>query len=149
MTPTAARRPLPALDKIIVGLELLLGVGALIGGAMLIAGPDGHLLGLRLSLLEKSPFTTFLVPGVVLFTALGLVPLGALVMTVLGVRAAPLATCAVGALAIGWITTEMIMLSGFGAIAWAVYLVLGCAIAALGINAVIRSRRAAFLTRRP
>lgn len=41
---------------------------------MLIISPSGKLLNMPLSLLEKSPFKDFLIPGFILFTVLGLLP---------------------------------------------------------------------------
>lgn len=52
-----------------------LSLGALFGGAALIISPSGALMGgLPLSILEHSPFANFLVPGLILFTILGLLP---------------------------------------------------------------------------
>lgn len=127
---------LPRLDRVIVGLELVLSVGALFGGALLVAGPDGHLLGMPQSLLSRSPFTSFLIPGLLLFVALGLLPLAASVLTMVRSRVAPFVTFVAGATVVGWITVEMVMLAGFGSLAWAAYLVLGTSIAALGVAAV-------------
>jgi hypothetical protein len=58
------------------------GIGALFGGAVLIVSPTGKLLGMPLSLLDKSPFSNFLIPGIILFIVLGLIPYG-LVFTLL------------------------------------------------------------------
>ena len=55
-------------------LLAFLGIGAIFGGGMLIVSPTGELLNMPLSLLEKSPFNDFLIPGIILFTFLGLVP---------------------------------------------------------------------------
>ena len=52
-----------------------LGLGAIGGGGALIISPTGELLGMPLSMLEKSPFNSFFVPGIILFSVLGLVPL--------------------------------------------------------------------------
>lgn len=52
----------------------LLGVGALGGGGMLVVSPSGEWMGMPLSMLARSPFQDFLVPGLVLFTVLGLAP---------------------------------------------------------------------------
>ncbi len=136
MQLTHASPRLPTLDRVTVTLELLLSVGALFGGAVLVAGPDGHLLGMPQSLLASSPFTDFLIPGLLLFVALGLLPLVATVLTMFRSRAAPFVTFAAGAAVVGWITVEMVMLAGFGSLAWAAYLVLGTSIAALGVAAV-------------
>ncbi len=50
-----------------------LGLGAIGGGGALIISPSGELLGgLPLSILDRSPFHDFLVPGIILFVVLGL-----------------------------------------------------------------------------
>ncbi|MBC8084362.1 MAG: hypothetical protein H7Z21_14260 [Hymenobacter sp.] len=51
-----------------------LGVGALGGGALLTASPSGKLMGMPLSMLAGSPFTDFLMPGLILFIVLGVAP---------------------------------------------------------------------------
>ncbi|HEY1061392.1 MAG TPA: hypothetical protein VGE44_06885 [Daejeonella sp.] len=53
---------------------VFLGLGAIGGGGVLILSPSGELMGMPLSLLDHSPFTSFLIPGIVLFTFLGLGP---------------------------------------------------------------------------
>lgn len=61
--------------KIHIYLLAFLGISALGGGAALIISPSGKLLGgLPLSILTRSPFTDFLIPGIILFTVLGLFP---------------------------------------------------------------------------
>ena len=52
-----------------------LGVGAIGGGGVLIISPTGEMLGMPSSMLEKSPFNSYLIPGIILFTVLGLIPL--------------------------------------------------------------------------
>ncbi len=62
-------------QKIHLGLLSFLGLSAMIGGAALIISPSGKLLGgLPLSILENSPFTDFLIPGIILFFVLGFFP---------------------------------------------------------------------------
>lgn len=53
-------------------LQAFIGLGAVIGGALLIISPSGRLLNLPLELLEPSPFADYFVPGLVLFTLIGL-----------------------------------------------------------------------------
>ena len=68
MKPTAAR-------NILISLLLFLGVSAMGGGFFLIISPSGKLLGgLPLSILEHSPFSDFLIPGIILFLILGFSP---------------------------------------------------------------------------
>ncbi len=55
---------------------VLTGLGAPGGGGALILSPSGKLIGgLPLAMLEKTPFTDFLVPAVILFSVLGVAPL--------------------------------------------------------------------------
>ena len=55
-------------------LLFLLGIGAIFGGGILIISPSGDLLGMPVSVLDNSPFTDFLFPGIILFSVLGLAP---------------------------------------------------------------------------
>lgn len=52
-----------------------LGLWAIGGGGALIISPTGELLQMPLSNLVNSPFNSFLIPGIILFSVLGLVPL--------------------------------------------------------------------------
>jgi hypothetical protein len=60
---------------LLIVLQILLGLGALAGGAALMAAPDGSILQMPLSMLENSPFSSYLIPGAILFTLLGVYPL--------------------------------------------------------------------------
>jgi hypothetical protein len=135
-------RPLPGIARLAVALEIFLGLGALFGGGALILGPDGHLLGMPTKLLAGSPFPSFLVPGIILFTFVGLAPLIAAALTVRRQALAPLAAVGVGLTLIGWVSVEMVVLAGLGSLAWALYLVLGTCIAAIGVAWWRSSRRA-------
>src|ERR1700730_1042352 len=77
--PTPAQRTstrrLPGIARLAVGLELFLSIGALYGGGSLMVAPDGHLLGIPTSLLRGTPFGSFLVPGICLFSLVGVAPL--------------------------------------------------------------------------
>jgi hypothetical protein len=126
-------RPLPGIARLAVALEIFLGVGALFGGGALILAPDGHLLGMPTTILSGSPFPSYLVPGIVLFTLVGLAPLLAAALTIRRQAFAPIAAIAVGLTLIGWVCVEMVILAGPGSLAWALYLVLGVCIGAIGV----------------
>ncbi|WP_339236544.1 hypothetical protein MKX40_22920 [Paenibacillus sp. FSL R5-0517] len=53
----------------------ILGVGAIVGGSMLIINPTGNMVNLPESLLLNSPFSSFLFPGIILLLVLGVMPL--------------------------------------------------------------------------
>src|SRR5438067_12386901 len=86
----SSSRRLPGTARLAIALEVFLGLGALFGGGALILAPDGHLLGMPTKLLAGSPFSSFLVPGIVLFTFVGLAPLLAAAVTARRQAFAPL-----------------------------------------------------------
>ena len=73
MNPTPHRRPTSAW--LLIALQFLLGLGALISGGMMMAVPDGSLMQMPPSMLQYSPFTSFFIPGLILFSLLGVYPL--------------------------------------------------------------------------
>jgi hypothetical protein len=116
-----------------VVFEIFLGIGALFGGIQFILAPDGHLLGVPLSMLAGTPFRSFLVPGLLLFTFVGVAPIVAAAVTARRRAIGPLAALAVGLTLMGWITVEMVIFAGLTSLFWAFYLVLGTVIAAVGV----------------
>ncbi len=68
--------------NILLFLLAFFSAGALFGGGVLVISPSGNLFGMPLSMLAHSPFPNFLVPGIILFVMLGLVP-GGLVLALL------------------------------------------------------------------
>ncbi len=59
---------------LLVVLHSFLAVGAIGGGLLFIVSPSGDLSGLPVSLLDSSPFRSYLIPGLILFFALGALP---------------------------------------------------------------------------
>jgi hypothetical protein len=59
-------------------LLVFLSIGALYGGGSMILSPDGSLLQMDGGWIEKTPFSSFLIPGIILFTFLGIFPLVAM-----------------------------------------------------------------------
>jgi hypothetical protein len=66
------KRPFFAWALIV--LMLFLGVAAIISGPMLFLAPDGRFMGMPTSLLAGSPFSDFLLPGIILFLFVGVFP---------------------------------------------------------------------------
>ena len=60
---------------VLIVLQVLLGLGALAGGGVFILAPDGHLMQMPLSNLKDSPFSDFLLPGVLLLVFVGIYPI--------------------------------------------------------------------------
>ncbi len=60
---------------LLISLQVLLGAGALGGGGVLVLAPDGHLIGMPVSMLAHTPFSDFLLPGALLFIFVGIYPI--------------------------------------------------------------------------
>lgn len=107
---TAAPIPRPELRApgIVATLALVvLGAGAVAGGATLVAAPDGSGMGFSPSILAGSPFSDFLVPGLILG---GLFGIGSLVTALAGwrrIRWAPFAAFAIGCGQMIWIVIQV------------------------------------------
>jgi hypothetical protein len=107
MDGRARRAQLGCLASTAIGLETLLGIGAIGGGLALMAGPNGEILPLPVSALKGSPFADYFVPGVILFAIIGLGPLGAAVLAWRRHPVAPALAFAVGAALLIWLAVEI------------------------------------------
>jgi hypothetical protein len=85
-------------------------------------------------MLAGTPFHSFLVPGLVLFTFLGVAPVLAAGITARRRAIGPMAALAVGVTLMAWITVEMVIFAGLTSLLWAFYMVLGTVIAAVGVT---------------
>jgi hypothetical protein len=110
-------------------LLAFLGLSAIGGGGALIISPSGRLLGgMPLSILKNSPFDNFLIPGIILFVVLGVLPI-LLIFALLKKSASPFAedfnfckdmhwawsfSIYVGFALIIWLQTEMYFLQAVG-----------------------------------
>lgn len=56
------------VNRLMIFLHMFVGIGALVGGMMAILNPHSP-FGITL---KNSPFTSFLIPGIILFTILGI-----------------------------------------------------------------------------
>ena len=130
-----ARGPLGCLAVSAIGLEIFLGVGAIGGGAALMLGPRGEIIPLPISALAGTPFGSYLVPGLILFTVLGVGPLGAAALAWRRHPIAPSLALGVGLALLIWIAVQ-IALIGYSSDPplQAVYLVLGFLIAFVGLG---------------
>ena len=130
----SGRSPLGRLAVSAIGLEILLGVGAIGGGLALMAGPNGEILPLPVAALSGSSFANYFVPGAILFTIIGLGPLSAAILAWRRHAVAPLLAFTVGVALLVWLIVE-IQIVGYSSHPplQALYLGLGAAITWLGV----------------
>jgi hypothetical protein len=98
------------------------GLTAMVSGLMLISRPDGSLIKMPLGLLETSPFSNFLIPGIVLMTMVGMVNCMAAWLMIRRHRARYNWAVLGGAMIGGWIVVQIIMIQSFS---WLQFVYLG------------------------
>ena len=91
-------------------LLFLNGSTALFGGYNLMAHPDGSTIQLSLHWLKYSPFHDYLIPGIILFIANGICSSVTFIALLLKYRYYPWLVIAQGAMLIGWISVQMILM---------------------------------------
>lgn len=128
-------RPLTRFAVASLVLEVVLSIGALGGGLVLIVAPRGEIMPLPLSALAGSPFETYLGPGLMLFTVLGLGPLIAARLAWIRHPLAPVGALIVGAALLSWIAVEIAIIGySNGPPLQAIYLLLGTVITAVALG---------------
>jgi hypothetical protein len=112
-------------------LQLFIGVGALAGGWAFIIDPTGGILGIPFEYIENTPFHTYLIPGIILFTFNGIGSCIAGFLTLRRYRYAGEIAVVFGAGLVIWITVQLQFIS----YSWmhTLYLLLGLAELALGL----------------
>jgi hypothetical protein len=141
MTTEPHRSPLSRLAKVSIALEVLLSIGALAGGLVLMVAPRGEIMPLPLSALAGSPFRTYLGPGLILFSVLGLGPLVAARLAWGRHPLAPFAAFLVGGALLIWVAVEIAII-GYSSEPplQAIYLVLGVAITVVAVGWLAETR---------
>lgn len=128
----AAARANRILLAALVVLELFVAAGAFYGGSALLADPAGHPMGMPLpSEMAGFSFQSYLVPGVILLIANGVLPLFIVLGALTGRSYSVRGHMVVGMVLTGWIAVQVMMLGWISSFQ-PVMLVTGIAIFALG-----------------
>jgi hypothetical protein len=135
MDPEPVTRPARWL---LATLRLVAGIPAICGGMGLVAQPDGSLLHMTPSHLDHTPFSSFLIPGLLLLVVIGIGNTLAGMLVVRDAAIANVAGFAGGAALLTWIVAEMIFLRSAN---WLQFTYLGLA-AAIMLEALRRRERA-------
>jgi hypothetical protein len=88
-------------------LMLLVSLGAIVGGFMLIVEPAGTPLKLSVDMLKETPFTDYLIPGIILMAVIGILGLLSAYMAFQKQRYAGFGAIAMGAALVIWIAAEV------------------------------------------
>ena len=90
-------------------LLVILGLGGVYGGWLLIIDSSGDKMQFPLELLDKTPFHNYLIPGIILILANGLLTLFIALMVILKMKYWNWAILLQGCILIGWLTIELLL----------------------------------------
>jgi hypothetical protein len=123
----------------LVGVLLFQGLSGVFGGLALLLDPSGAAIGIPLDWLEGSAFRDYFIPGFVLLTVLGVVPLIVARRLWKGCPRSSLAALAVGFALLVWIGVEIAVV-GYEAEPplQLIYGLLGAMIVALAVRPALR-----------
>ena len=94
-------------------LQLFIGLGAVGGGLGLVLEPSGANLGMPLEMLNHSPFSDFLLPGIVLLIVNGLGSIAGSVLSFKLFQYAAEIALALGAFLVAWILIQVYWIHAF------------------------------------
>ena len=94
-------------------LLFMTSVNALVAGLLYIIDPSGAKLGMTTDLLQHSPFSSYLIPGIVLFVVNGVGCLWAAISTLSKMKRYHRFVLLQGILLLGWIVMQVYMLQLF------------------------------------
>ena len=90
-------------------LLLFLALNAIGGGLLLIADPSGNSIRIPVELLQGTPFSDYLIPGIILVLANGILSLIVAILTIKKIKNYELFIILQGCVLIGWLTIEIIL----------------------------------------
>jgi hypothetical protein len=85
------------------------GITACAGGLFLAIDPSGNKMSLPLKLLQHSPFSNFFIPGLILFSANGLMSFLIVALAIKKVKNYGLLICIQGCILTGWLTAQLLL----------------------------------------
>ena len=96
--------------KLALFLLFFNGISALFGGGSLVLDPSGASMEMPLDWLAGTPFSSYLIPGLILFLVLGAGSIAAAIATVRKVNNYPLLVSLIGLALVIWIIVQIIMI---------------------------------------
>ena len=100
------------MNKIRITVILLLfltGVSALVAGYSFITDPTGKGIGISVDYLRYSPFSNFLIPGMVLFVTIGIWSTLSAVAAIRKIKSYPVMILSEGCILSGWILIQIFL----------------------------------------
>ncbi len=124
--------------RLLFGLHVFVGIGAVFGGLAAIIDPEAP-LGITVDALKNSPFANFLIPGIILFSVIGLGNIVSAVTLWLKSRFQGYISSVFGWALVIWIVVQCIMLESI-VFLHVLYFIIGMGVAALSAVILFEQR---------
>lgn len=131
-------QPPPITARLLQAALAFLGLSAVGGGLALLADPTGELIGLPTSILAGTPFSSYVVPGLLLLVLLGVPPLAVTYGLVVERRFAWVGSVVAGLVTIVWIVVQ-VALVGYVSRLQPFYLGVGLVVVTLALTSDVRA----------
>lgn len=109
---------------VLLVLAILVAVLAIAGGIGLIAQPSGSIFGMDATLLASSPFTSFVLPGILLAIVVGGSMIVAAVALLRRLKSGASWSFVAGTILAGWIAVQVAMI-GYASVLQPIFFVIG------------------------
>ena len=124
--------------RLLLVLHIFVGLGAMAGGLAAITNPQNP-LGVPADALKNSPFDNFLIPGIILFTVIGLGNLIGAVAVFLRMKFQSYISIVLGGALVIWIVVQCIMLRSVVSL-HVIFFIIGLVEAVLSIIILFKQR---------
>lgn len=127
------------MKKILIFLHIFVGIGALYGGGVAVLNPVNP-LGISVDVLQNSPFSNFLIPGIILFLVVGVGNILAAAFLVKKFNYNLYISHFMGLALVGWIVVQCIMMRTIN-ILHMIYFAIGALVTVLSLNLILKQNR--------
>ncbi|MEC9490331.1 MAG: hypothetical protein UMU04_05230 [Halanaerobiales bacterium] len=127
------------MKKILIFLHIFVGIGALYGGGVAVFNPVNP-LGISVDVLQNSPFSSFLIPGIILFLVVGVGNILAAAVLYRRLNYSLHTSHFMGLALVGWIVVQCIMMRTIN-ILHMIYFTIGAVETVLSLNLILKQSR--------
>lgn len=127
------------MKKLLIFLHAFVGIGALFGGSGAILNPDAP-MGITVDVLKNSPFSNFLIPGIILLVVIGFGNIFAAVVLYFNYEYSLYISHLMGLALVVWIVVQCIMMMAID-ILHIIYLIIGVLEMVLSLKLILNKRK--------
>jgi vacuolar-type H+-ATPase subunit I/STV1 len=128
-----------AMNKLLILLHFFVGIGALYGGGVAVLNPVNP-MGISVDVLQNSPFSSFLIPGIILFLVVGVGNIFAAAVLIKRFKYSLYISHFMGLALVGWIVVQCIMMRTIN-ILHTIYFAIGAVETVLSLNLILKQKK--------